>query len=217
VTEKRSQSSYLDRYGNLVFPSGTFKESHSFEGHGLFSKSENGLDGYIDITGKWVIPPIYDDTFFFSDGLAPVRKGDKWGFVDKNGNVSIDFKFKTVTVFMSGICVISENGLYGLIDKKGRIIAEPVYESYCYPWSDPIGMVKDGKIGFIDSKGNIIIDFKFPVDLKPYLSPDVVVYPSGDKIFRVRDSKNDKTGYFMIFDHSYFRTSEQNGGKKNTE
>jgi hypothetical protein len=64
VTEKRSQSSYLDRYGNLVFPSGTFKESVSFEGDGLFSKEENGLYGYIDIKGEWVIPPIYDDTFF---------------------------------------------------------------------------------------------------------------------------------------------------------
>jgi hypothetical protein len=165
VDKNSFQDSYVNLSGDLVFPSGTFKEGHSFERDGLFSKRENGLYGYINENGEWVIPPIYDYAFIFSEGLAAVKKSGKWGFVDKNGNMSIDFKFKTVTVFMSGICVISENGLYGLIDKKGRIIAEPVYESYCYPWSEPIGMVKDGKIGFIDSKGNIIIDFEFPVDL----------------------------------------------------
>jgi hypothetical protein len=289
VGKSSSQTSYVNLSGDLVFPSDTFKGGATSARGGLFSKRENGLYGYIDIKGEWVIPPIYDFTFFFSDGLAPVKKGGKWRFVDKNGDMPFDFAFDEVEVivFMHGICVIEKNGLYGLIDKNGRIIAEPIYESYCSPWSEPIGMVKGGKIGFIDSKGNIIIDFKFPIDLKinnghivkfacfnderavvssptgkreyqiidklgrvvfsingpnklfttyfeggfmtgvqdgeitiwdvngrhyslaSYLGTNVAIFPSPDRVFRVWDYKNGKTGYFTITDRSYFRVPNQ--------
>ena len=39
--------------------------------------------GYIDKTGKVVIPFIYWDAGFFEDGIAPVRSYQKgWGYID---------------------------------------------------------------------------------------------------------------------------------------
>ena len=38
--------------------------------------------GFIDKSGKLVIPAAYDMTNKFSEGLAAVKVGDRWGFID---------------------------------------------------------------------------------------------------------------------------------------
>ena len=42
----------------------------------------DGRFGYIDPEGNMVIEPRFDIAYIFRDGLAPVRTGDKWGFID---------------------------------------------------------------------------------------------------------------------------------------
>ncbi|MBK7505883.1 MAG: WG repeat-containing protein [Bacteroidetes bacterium] len=41
--------------------------------------------GFLDNSGKEVIPLIYDDAFRFSEGLAIVEKNGKSGYIDKTG------------------------------------------------------------------------------------------------------------------------------------
>ena len=53
-----------------------------------FSKVEkNKKVGYVDVKGNVVVPLIYDEGFPFSDGLAAVRMGSKWGYVDMQGKL----------------------------------------------------------------------------------------------------------------------------------
>ena len=40
-----------------------------------------GKRGFIDKTGHYVINPQFDGASSFSDGLAAVRIGDKWGYI----------------------------------------------------------------------------------------------------------------------------------------
>jgi hypothetical protein len=65
-----------------------------------------------------------------------------------------------------------------------------------------ISGIKEGEIALWDVNGKHF-------SLASYLSPDVVVYPSPDRVFRVWDYKNKKTGYFTITDRGYFRISNQ--------
>ena len=58
--------------------------------------------------------------------------------------------------------------------------------------------VKDGEITILDVNGKHF-------SLASYLNPNVAVYPSPDRVFRVWNKKNKKTGYFTITDRSYFR------------
>jgi hypothetical protein len=44
-----------------------------------------GKWGFIDKTGKEVIPPVYDYVGAFYEGLARVEKNRKCGFIDKTG------------------------------------------------------------------------------------------------------------------------------------
>jgi hypothetical protein len=52
---------------------------------GLASVELNHKYGFIDKTGKEVIPLEYKYTENFSKGLALVQLGYKWGYVDKKG------------------------------------------------------------------------------------------------------------------------------------
>ena len=49
--------------------------------------------GFKDLSGKVVIPPQFDDVGYFSEGLAPVRIGEKWGYIDKTGKIVIPPKY----------------------------------------------------------------------------------------------------------------------------
>jgi hypothetical protein len=45
-----------------------------------------GKFGYLDTTGKLVIPPVYEDATEFNGGLAQVVKEGEWGYIDLDGN-----------------------------------------------------------------------------------------------------------------------------------
>ena len=44
-------------------------------------------------TGKFAINPQFDDAAEFSDGLAPVKQGKHWGFIDPTGKFAINPQF----------------------------------------------------------------------------------------------------------------------------
>ena len=54
---------------------------------GLHPVKQNGLWGYIDEQAQWVIPPEYDSTDNFRDGLALVEKDGKLMYIDHSGAV----------------------------------------------------------------------------------------------------------------------------------
>ena len=57
----------------------------------LYRVCREGKWGYIDKTGREVIPCKYDDASSFSEGLAKVKKSGKYGFIDKTGREVVPF------------------------------------------------------------------------------------------------------------------------------
>ena len=58
----------------------------------------SGKWGYIDITGKWVIQPIFTYTYSFDHGCAMVCTGDwtDFGIIDKSGNYLLPPEYDSV-------------------------------------------------------------------------------------------------------------------------
>jgi hypothetical protein len=57
-----------------------------FDDDGLAEVELNGKQGFIDKTGKEIIPCKYDKAWYFSEGLACVRLDGERIYIDKQGN-----------------------------------------------------------------------------------------------------------------------------------
>jgi len=85
----------------------------------------NDKYGFIDQTGKLVIPCQWKDAFSFSEGLAAVKDtNDKWGFIDKTGKLVIPCQWEVVLEgFHQGLVeVVDADGKRHYIDKTGKIV-----------------------------------------------------------------------------------------------
>ena len=91
-----------------------------------------GKWGFIDKTGKEIIPLKYEDVGKFKEGLAAVKLTGKWGFIDKSGAQIIPLQFEEVKYFYNGMSGAKLNNLWGIIDKSGNEIVPFKYVAVSY-------------------------------------------------------------------------------------
>ena len=96
---------------------------------------EHGLWGYRDLrTGETMIPPLYDCGFDFTEGLAAVRLGRTWHFIDTDGQTVIRCPgCEAVKPFRDGKARILRGGRISEIDRDGHETppADYVAEDVC--------------------------------------------------------------------------------------
>ncbi len=138
---------------------------------------------YVDTSGATVIPGRFRGAGAFSEGLAPVVKDGKLGFIDRSGQMTIAPQFEWGSVnlntrlptFSEGLAPVRLGSGYGFIDRAGRIALKPLYEqsneSAAFNSTDPdkemvfreglaAVTLQDG-IGFIDKSGRMVIAPQF--------------------------------------------------------
>lgn len=147
-----------------------------------YSKYEPGL-GYIDRTGKVIIPPKFIDweelrgSENFSEGLAVFvsPKPDKQGryltgYMDKSGKVIIPAKFANAYSFVDGIARVEihtkfkkqDTIRFAYINRQGKFIFEHPHAFQSDDFSQGLAaVVIDNKIGFINSNGKFVIAPEF--------------------------------------------------------
>ncbi len=122
---------YVNNKGEWVIPP-TFYKARAFS-NGLAPVFNDDYWGYIDETGKEVIPFQYRDAETFADnGLAPVKDKKLWGFIDKTGKMVIPAQY---VISAGGLSLFSSDNLKGFYNGLARV-------RYEKSW------------GFIDAKGN---------------------------------------------------------------
>lgn len=106
--EVKGQMGYIDKTGKVVIEPqfdnaelewfseglalvmiGDHKDTEKVDQYGRIP-SINHKYGYIDMTGKIVIPPQFDHARPFSEGLAGVETAGKNGYIDKTGVMIIE-------------------------------------------------------------------------------------------------------------------------------
>ena len=119
---------------------------------------------YIDSTRRVVftLPAEQGSSFSrFSEGFAPVKLGDRWGYIDRAGKFAINPQFDAVGVFSDGLAMIILNGKVGYIDSSGKIIITPQFED-ASKFSQGIAPIRvNEKWGFIDKTGKTVISPQF--------------------------------------------------------
>ena len=117
--------------------------------------------GFIDWTGKVVIPPKYDNAFDFSEGFAYVIKNGKGGFIDKTGKEITSFQYDATLGFSEGFAAVKKGSKYGFIDTTGEEVVPCTYDDVLSFSQGLAAVQKGGKWGFIDKAGEEVIPFQY--------------------------------------------------------
>src|SRR5882672_4726447 len=135
-----------------------------------FVKGEKA--GYIDHTGRVVIPPVIDDVVGnaggeFHDGLAEFDVGDGV-YIDRKGKKVIEGRFHRSWDFSEGLAVAMPKNLekWGYINTKGEFAISPRFDTSPggYVWRFQGGFAKievQGRIGYINHSGEFAIAPQF--------------------------------------------------------
>lgn len=123
--------------------------------------------GYIDTSGRYVIPPRYLDLDQFSEGLAAVRLGrHKWIYLDKAGKRAIPESFYLAGRFSEGLAPVEiatfwKGNKVGFIDKTGKIVIPAKFDK-ARPFAEGLARVEiSGKWGYVDRSGKMVIPANF--------------------------------------------------------
>ena len=79
--------------------------------------------------GQTVIEPQFDEVLRFTEGLAAVKLGRKWGFISRMGQMMIKPQFDKAIRFSEGLAAVQIDGQWGFIDRTGKIIVKPQFKS----------------------------------------------------------------------------------------
>jgi len=157
-------------------------------GDRLFPVLTGGKVGFIDATGRLVLPTRFDplcrgadprvdamtqatpDLFphcgilwgaDFQEGRCVVRRGERMGHIDPSGRMLSQQSFDFAESFSDGLAVIRQGGRHGVIDRSGRIIV-PARYSRIGSFRDGLAPVKDGRMwGIIDAAGRTVMPPRF--------------------------------------------------------
>ena len=78
-------------------------------------------DNYdIDNKGNISIKMEYQEAKNFSEGLAAIKIGDKWGYINKKGDYEIKPKYGKAYDFKNEIARVAVNNKYGYINKHNN-------------------------------------------------------------------------------------------------
>ena len=166
--ENRRCGFKLKNTGEVVIPAKYTKSKFWFS-EGLVGVKSRGLWGYIDKTGKEIIPLKYDNAGDFSEGLACVQIDYRYGFIDKEGNEVISLMYDDADSFSEGLASVKLNGKWGYVDKTGKVVISLKYDE-AWSFREGLAMVNmgqkrthicGGKYGFIDKTGKEIIPLKY--------------------------------------------------------
>jgi len=125
-----------------------------------------GKFGYI-YDSKEIIPFIYDEALPFKNGIARVKKDNKYHYINIQNKVICSFDhqggWNGKDYFSNGLSLFKFDGKYGYINKKGDVVIEPIYQS-ANNFKEGIALIeKDGLFGFINAKGKIVIPIKYEI------------------------------------------------------
>ena len=136
VMISETEWAYIDVSGAIVYRG--FADAEPFsEGLAVVSPDKEKY-GYISLDGEYVIEPIYQTAFSFSEGLAAVApmtddfEDRKYGYIDTAGNYVLDPIYGTAGEFWGGIAAVTFGDFtdmeYYFISPSGEVALEGAFE-----------------------------------------------------------------------------------------
>lgn len=128
----------------------------------ILARNTDGLWGYIDSAGNYVVEPRFTDAYAFQEnGLAAVQDSETglWGYINTSGEYAIEAKYSQVSFNgfrNNGLAAVYEAGtnLSGYIDESGEYAFPPLSDSTVSDFINGLAIVgPPGAVYYIDETG----------------------------------------------------------------
>lgn len=91
----------------------------------------------------------------------PIKRDNKYGFIDKEGSEMLPFEFDWADFFSEGIAIVEKDDFVGAINKQGTVII-PFEYSEIERFNNGIAVVsKQGKFGLINKLNQLILPLEY--------------------------------------------------------
>lgn len=155
------KNGYIDHTGRLVIelPERTRAwDPNEFHDGCARLDLEGDKQTFINKSAKFVGPATgFDAARDFSEGLAAVRIGDRWGFVNAAGEFVLPLRYESCFSFGQGLAAFLQGGKYGYVDRRGSVVIPPRFDNAA-SFSEGLARIEiDHKSGYIDMNGTIVI------------------------------------------------------------
>lgn len=149
---------YIDHDGHTVITVDDEQRKRPFD---YWHVSETGLTSGPSFSSGFN-SRIYADTFTFSEGLSPMSKDKKFGYINKSGQFVIPAQFSNAHPFVDGLARVCLDRKYGFVDKSGKLVIEPKFLK-ASDFSEGVAAVAIGhnQWGYINKKGELVLKAKY--------------------------------------------------------
>jgi hypothetical protein len=135
---------------------------HFSNGLAAFIAPDTAKWGFMDKSGKPVIPPRFDAVSRFREGLALVVVDGRQGYIDTAGAMVVELPSgRAGGPFSQGLAAVKVGDKFGYMDIKGTMVIAPRFDEAKEFVADR-ARVKIGKaVGYIDKTGSLAIPAHF--------------------------------------------------------
>ncbi|WP_298355293.1 WG repeat-containing protein [Runella sp.] len=163
-TDNINSSKYVNRHGFQILPYSPY-----FNSGFLRIQKNQGLVGFLNQNGEFVIPTEYEDSDDIRENFISVKKNDKWGLIDITGKIVLPFEYDKLSSPLDSFCVFEKKDESGIVDIDGNITFiydkqeyehyQLTHDGYIITWqrNDNGG----AKHGALDFRGELVLPAKF--------------------------------------------------------
>lgn len=126
---------YITPDGRLAIRAVAWDFGSLFQGFGVFSgglapvNRGDSKAGFIDKTGHIRIAIRFSWTWGFSEGLAAVQIGNRWGYINTSRRMVIQPRFSNAASFVDGMALVETVAYCSYIDTDGSVVLSDVFRS----------------------------------------------------------------------------------------
>lgn len=114
---------FIDNTGKEVIPLGLDGATDFVDGYAAYK--QGNLWGVLSKDNKFITEPLYSWVGNESDGLIPVCKDGKYGYIDTSGVVVIPLEYDYAPmVYEDGVAVVAKGQYMSLITKEGKKLGD---------------------------------------------------------------------------------------------
>ncbi|MCL1919083.1 MAG: WG repeat-containing protein [Peptococcaceae bacterium] len=163
AVKKNGKWGCVNAGGNLVVPL-EYDSIKEFNSEGVTGVLVNEKWGFMGADGIIIIPPDYDYVTDFVQGLAAVKKGAHYGYINKSGTIIIPLELEydlCGETISEGLVPLHKDGKWGFADITGHLAIPLEYTAYQNFKNGEAIVAKHNRYGIIDKRGKSILPFKY--------------------------------------------------------